>query len=151
MIDLEDYFDRWMDDAPEEHINNALVLLEKAGRLEGYLIGLGLNFPDNPKTGNGISGTLYGGYRPQDCGIGKPRSAHKIGMAVDRFDPRNEIDLFLYNDEKHHLDRGTLKESILYRYGIFIEHPSATTGWSHWSTKQFGSYIDGKTPRWFFP
>lgn len=124
MIDIEAYFGRWMGDAPEEHINNALKLLERVIRLQSFMVGQGVIFRTNPKTGTYISGELYGGYRPQDCGIGAPQSAHKLGMAVDLYDPINEIDLYLYNNQE-----------LLDRYDIYIEHPSATQGWSHWSIK----------------
>lgn len=81
----------------------------------------GVVFPDNPKTGTGVSGEVYGGIRPQDCPIGAPHSNHKQGRAVDRFDPGDLIDNWCVA----HQDR-------LLFHGIYIEHPSKTPGWSHW-------------------
>lgn len=124
MIDLESYFGPWLDDAPEEHIEHALVLLERVAKLMGYMIGQGVIFRHNPKTGTYISGTTLGGYRPADCGTGAPNSAHKTGQAADIYDPLGDIDLHLYNHQ-----------DLLDRYDIYIEHPDSTPGWSHWAIK----------------
>ena len=73
-------------------------------------------------TRNGISGDLYGGFRPQACPIGAPASAHKRAQAVDRYDPHGLIDGWCMV----HQDR-------LAWHGIWLEHPDATPGWSHWA------------------
>jgi len=82
---------------------------------------MGIRFPDNPKTKSGISGETFGGFRPQDCPIGAPTSRHKQGQAVDRYDPGDLIDAWCMA----HQDR-------LAAYGIWLESPTATPGWSHW-------------------
>lgn len=135
MIDLDAYFGEWMPFATAEHVANAMQLLERVTKLQGFMVGKGILFPTNPKTGTEISGSTYGGFRPQDCGIGAPNSAHKQGLAVDLFDPKGEIDLYLYNNQL-----------LLDQYDIYIEHPDSTPGWSHWSIKKPGS---GK--RIFYP
>jgi hypothetical protein len=125
MIDLESYFGPWIAIAPEAHIENALRLLERVIRLQSVMAGAGVIFRINPKTGTYISGSTLGGYRPQDCGaVGSPKSAHKQGLAVDLYDPINEVDLYLYNHQ-----------DLLDRYDIYIEHPDSTPGWSHWSIR----------------
>lgn len=124
MITLQEYFGKWMKMSLPEHQANAVELLKSVETLMNTLRALGLTFPYNPKTRSLISGETLGGYRPADCGIGAPQSAHKLGMAVDLYDPQNVIDDFLMGHQ-----------TLLIEPGLYIEHPSATRGWSHWSTK----------------
>jgi hypothetical protein len=104
--------------------DNARKLLAACASLEVEMARGGVSFPDNPKTRNGISGQTFGGFRPQNCQQGAPNSSHKEALAVDRYDPRGEID----NWCMAHQDR-------LAVHGIYIEHPSATPGWSHWTIR----------------
>jgi len=106
-----------------ERQENAERLLAACCALEVEMARGGVKFPDNPKTHSGVSGSTYGGFRPQDCPIGAPHSNHKEGRAVDRYDPDRTIDLWCMA----HLDR-------LQVHGIWIEHPDATVGWSHWQS-----------------
>jgi hypothetical protein len=103
---------------------NAIELLTRCEALEEEMVADGVVFPDNPATGSGVSGKTFGGFRPQDCPQGAPTSAHKEGQAVDRYDPGNKIDAWLMD----HQDR-------LVHHDLYIEHPSATNGWSHWGTR----------------
>jgi hypothetical protein len=107
-----------------ERQQNAAKLLAACCALEVEMARGGVAFPDNPATKSGVSGVTFGGFRPQNCSQGAPNSSHKEGMAVDRYDPRGEID----NWCMAHLDR-------LAHHGIYIEHSSATPGWSHWTTR----------------
>jgi hypothetical protein len=93
---------------------NALMLLAEAD---------GVTFPVNPKTGSQISGQTFGGFRPQDCPQGAPNSNHKEGKGIDLYDPANEIDAWCLTN----LDK-------LEQCEIWIEHPSKTSGWSHWQS-----------------
>ncbi len=88
------------------------------------MVAAGVVFPDNPATKSGVSGQTFGGFRPQSCTQGASNSAHKEGQAVDRYDPGNKIDDWLMA----HPDS-------LVRHDLYIEHPSATAGWSHWGTR----------------
>jgi hypothetical protein len=126
MITLEQYFGRWMDhpDATDERVGNAKRLVVACELLGAMAAADGVAFPTNPATRSGVSGSKYGGFRPQDCTIGASKSAHKEGLAVDRFDPTGEIDEWCMNNQDK-----------LKMCGIYIEHPSATVGWSHWSIK----------------
>lgn len=130
MITVEEYFGPWKDhpDATEERRQNAILLLHACSALEYFARRDGIEFPDNPHTGSGVSGKTYGGFRPQDCPQGAPQSSHKEGLAVDRYDPEDLIDKWCMA----HSEAGGLLESC----GIYIEHPSATPGWSHWSTRR---------------
>lgn len=123
MITLSHYTGKWRD-SPDWTAGmeaNALRLLTSVNALEAEMARGGIRFPDNPRTRNGVSGELYGGFRPQACPIGAPASKHKQAQAVDRYDPHGYIDAWCFA----HLDR-------LAFHGIWIEAPDSTPGWSHW-------------------
>lgn len=90
--------------------------------------------PVNPKTGSLISGTKNGGFRPRDCPEGASNSSHKEGRGIDIYDPQNRIDDWI-NTFTH--DDGS--NSLLSKYGLYIEHPSATNGWCHMTDREPGS------------
>lgn len=123
MIALTDYLGRWSShpDATPERRANAGLLLECCAKLQAMAEADGVVFPENPMTESQISGSTYGGFRPQECPIGAPRSNHKEGRAVDLYDPKGEIDTWCLNNKPK-----------LAECGIYIEAPSKTTGWSHW-------------------
>lgn len=126
MITLAQYIGPWADspDFDASRKANAERLLAACAKLEAYAVKDGVEFPINPKTGSGVSGTQYGGFRPQSCGEGAPGSAHKMALAVDRFDPDGKIDKWCMRN----IER-------MAECGIYIEHPSATSTWSHWSIR----------------
>lgn len=134
MLTVEEYFGPWIshpDATPERHFN-AENLVNACNRLEEMARADGVEFPEHPRTSNklhwgdvsDISGETYGGFRPQSCPIGAPGSSHKDAEGVDRYDPYERIDSWcIRNQDK------------LRKCGIHIEHPSATPGWSHWTTR----------------
>lgn len=126
MITLNEYVGSHRDspDWTPTREQNATRLLAASAALEIEMMDDGVAFPINPVTKSGVGGITYGGFRPQDCPQGAPDSSHKEGQAVDRYDPRNEIDDWIMK----HLDR-------LEFHGLYIEHPSATKSWSHWTTR----------------
>jgi len=126
MITLDQYFGRWINhpDATPERKANAQKLLDACAALEFIAKDLGVKFYDNPATECCQSGDEYGGFRPQSCPIGAPHSAHKEGLAVDLFDPRNEIDAWCMANT-----------AALRGCGICIEHPDTTPNWSHWTIR----------------
>ena len=126
MITLNDYVGPHANspDWNEQRKSNAIKFLAKCSSLEEEMQKDGVVFPINPKTKTQISGSTFGGFRPQDCPQGAPNSSHKDGEGVDRFDPKEEID----NWCMAHVDR-------LKVHGIHIEHPSKTVGWSHWTDR----------------
>lgn len=109
----------------EQNIRN--ILLPRVNGLALVMEDDGVEFPIDIDTGSGISGSPLdqgggnGGWRPPDCPVGAPKSAHKWGLALDRFDPWGRIDAWCLK----HLE-------ILKSFGIHIEHPDKTIGWSHW-------------------
>jgi hypothetical protein len=103
--------------------SNAKELLEKVNKLEEIMKADGVEFPENPVTKSGISGSTFGGFRPQDCTIGAAKSTHKEGKGIDRFDPHGHIDDWCLGHQ-----------DFLRVIGIWLESPSATNGWSHWQS-----------------
>lgn len=126
MILLHEYFGRRLDhpDATPERFANAERLLSAVEKLELLAMADGVEFPDNPATGTGVSGQEFGGFRPQNCKVGASNSAHKEGLAVDLYDPANAIDAWCMDNQ-----------NLLVECGIYIEHPNHTPRWSHWSIK----------------
>ena len=125
MVTLEQYVGPHADspDWTDEREANAVELLEKVNALQAEMEADGVVFPVNPKTGSQISGTTFGGFRPQDCPQGAPDSNHKKGQGIDLYDPKERIDNWCVA----HQDR-------LKFHGICIEHPSKTGTWSHWQS-----------------
>jgi len=127
MITTEQYVGKWIA-SPDWTIDrqlNAKRLLDACAKLEALAEADGVEFPVNPATQSGVSGKTYGGFRPQNCTQGAPKSSHKEGLAVDRYDPKSEIDNWCL----HNFDK-------LEVCGIYIEHPNYTMGWSHWTIRK---------------
>jgi hypothetical protein len=102
---------------------SAETLLLAVNNLMAEAALMGVDFAVNPKTRSQISGSTFGGFRPQNCPIGAPNSNHKQGLAVDLFDPHGSIGRWCLANQ-----------AILVRCGIWLEHPSATPTWSHWQS-----------------
>jgi hypothetical protein len=127
MITLAQYFGphaTCADRTPQTDVN-ATVLL---GRVNALIAEMqqraGVVFLSNPATGTQISGQTLGGFRPLACTQGSLNSAHKQGQAVDLYDPYNQIDQWLLQNP-----------DALVHHDLYIEHPAATNGWSHWGTR----------------
>jgi len=129
MITLEQYFGKFIShpDATEEAKDNAKRLLAACAKLEVLAREQGVNFLVNPSTKSNVSGTQYGGFRPKNCLIGAAKSSHKEGLAVDRYDPDGKMDAWCLA----HSRAGEELEQC----GIYIEHPNATSSWSHWTIR----------------
>lgn len=136
-LTISDYFGKWRNhpDATAEVVANAEILIQRVNVLLDDAFRDGVNFHLNALTNSYVSGKEYGGFRPQSCPQGAPKSSHKQGKAVDIFDKNNDLDEWLL---KH--------QSLLERYGLYMEHPGATPRWCHLTTRAPGS---GK--RVFFP
>ena len=127
MISIKDYFGKYeghADITPARYAN-AQRLVAKVNTLMAAMMADGVKFPDNPSTKCQVAGTGNGGFRPQDCPVGAPGSAHKMGLAVDLYDPEGEIDNWLNNN----IEARGLYEDL----GLYFEALSSTIGWSHWS------------------
>lgn len=101
-----------------EHVLAASNLLAKVNAM---LVSLKWDFQEDPDTRTSISGEKGGhgggGFR-LGGESGAPFSKHKLGHAVDVYDPANMLD-------------GALTDELLEQFGLYREHPSATNGWSH--------------------
>ena len=131
MISIDQYFGAYTPqhkDVTPAVYANAQRLLTACNRMELIAIKDGVLFPANPFTHNGISGSGNGGFRPQDCEIGAPKSAHKEGLAVDRYDPFGLIDKWL--------NESPIAAKAIRDLDMYFEAQSATIGWSHWSLKR---------------
>jgi len=120
MITKEQYFGKFTH--TDEKKKSALIMLDRVNRLLHFMQSKGVKTEINPATGCEISGQTYGGFRPQDCPQGAPLSSHKQGMAVDIYDPKNEID-------------AAITDAILLGHDLYREAPEATHHWAHLSTR----------------
>ena len=129
MFTLRQYVGRHVGspDWNEERKANAKRLVKACAELMEIAEEAGVEFKINPATESLISGTLFGGFRPQSCPIGAPTSAHKEGLAVDLYDPNGKIDAWCVAN--------SAVGDALETCGIYLEHPSHTIGWSHWSIR----------------
>lgn len=106
---------------------NIDILLNKVNKLMQTAMVDGVTFQINPITKSQVAGEKNGGFREQCCTIGAPASAHKLGMAVDLYDPFNQIDIWLNTSPVAKVEYESL--------GLYFEAQEATNGWSHWSIK----------------
>lgn len=127
---MKDYIGKWekSPDWTPARQANAQKLLTACNALEAIAVKAGVKFPINPKTKSPVSGDVYGGFRPQSCTEGAPNSAHKEGMAVDRYDPDGSIDEWLVSSKDAQKAAKTL--------GLYFEASKYTPGWSHWGIRR---------------
>lgn len=126
-LHVEQYFGKWLahKDVTIHIIDNAKSLVAASNKLIEAMEMTGLTFTINPITQSLVGGETLGGFRPQDCPIGAPMSAHKQGLAVDIYDPDNRIDNWIIGHQ-----------ALLNQFGLYFEHPTATPRWSHWSIRK---------------
>lgn len=108
---------------------NAALTVELANGLLERAQAAGVSLDINPRTGTLVSS----GWRPPDINAGTPgaapRSKHLTGQAIDIYDPDGDLDEWCLRE----------KDAALATIGIWLEHPAATKGWSHWQTIPPGS------------
>jgi hypothetical protein len=136
-LSVDDYFAAYADhpDITQDRADNAEVLIGVVNAL------LERAYPEmgalalNPITGTLVGGEKNGGFRPQDCPIGAPLSAHKQAQAVDIYDPDGKLDKWCFEHQ-----------DVLIELGLYLEHPDAThstsqrglhkEGWCHLQTRK---------------
>jgi len=143
MISSEDYFTK---PRPREHETNAADLIRRRNALRAeWMVASGKDCPVDQDTGSEISGVERGdgdgGYRTPSSRTGAAVSSHRHGQGIDDYDPGDELDAWLDTFED-----GNGGNSMLEKHQLYREHPSATKGWCHLTTRAPGS---GK--RTFFP
>jgi hypothetical protein len=101
---------------------NSLLLEASRNGAYGYAVDI--------DTGTCISGSRGGagdgGFRLSDVVTGAAKSSHKEARAVDVYDPFNKLDEWL-------------TDAVLFNHGLYREHPDATLGWCHLTTRAPGS------------
>ena len=124
MITLDQYFGIYANhpDAGPGMWAAAETMLEKVNALLDEAEVNGYEPQINPHTGCQVAGETNGGFRPMDCPVGVPASAHKHARAVDVYDPGNDLDAWV-------------NDSILTTYGLYRENPSETPNWIHLSDR----------------
>lgn len=127
MITQEQYIGKWQADfaASAIHAVNAAELLRRVNALFDHLALSGVRPKTNPITGCAIGGETLGGFRPHECPIGSPSSAHKTGEAIDIYDPLNELDSYI-----------TKNPDLLVKFDLYREHPMSTNHWMHLSIRK---------------
>jgi hypothetical protein len=126
MITIGEYVGPWsgsVDWTPDKQ-REAKILLERVNNLLTEFETQGGILQVNRITKSQVSGETYGGFRPQTCPIGAPKSSHKLGMAVDVYDPANLLDLWI---DKH--------PNVLVEFDLYREHAGYTQHWCHLGTK----------------
>ena len=123
MITLQQYFGKKPHTKEQEQ--QARVLLGKVGLLCQYY---GVTPFTCPNTGSQISGVKNGagdgGFRLATSTTGAATSSHKDGMGVDVYDPDEILDKAISKNEQG-----------LIIHDLYREHPDATKGWVHLTTR----------------
>lgn len=121
-ITLADYFGHYANhpDATPEIREAAEKMLRQVDMLLNVMKADGCTLLWNPHTSNLVSGSGNGGFRPQDCPIGAPKSKHKTGHGVDIYDPYRELAKWCYA----HPDG-------LQTLGLCMENARWTPSWLH--------------------
>jgi hypothetical protein len=122
------------------HTESCVTLLFSVNNLlDEYEHATGYKVPVDPDTGSQISGSKGGagdgGFRLSTATTGRTGSSHKDAQGVDVFDAENWLDDWL---SKYDYDDGK-GNTKLEEYGLYREHPNATKGWCHLTTRAPGS------------
>ena len=130
MITIDEYVGKWSDseDWTDDTIAAATENLKHVNALLDNYAADGNELKINPATCSNVSGQTYGGFRPQSCTIGAPKSAHKTGEAVDIYDPDNDLDDYIDDNP-----------DVLVTYNLYREASDSTPHWVHLSTRKPGS------------
>lgn len=122
MISLKDYFMGRDVKYPLEMSptvrGNAAVLLNLVNGLLERFPGVLATHPNGTHVSSGWRPPSVNGATPGAA----PNSKHMTGQAIDIYDPDESLDNWLVSME----GQAALKE-----IGLWMEHPSATKGWSH--------------------
>jgi hypothetical protein len=124
-ITLADYFAGYKDHkgiTPEIRSRAAMLLTH----VNAFLLELcedgQCDYDINPITASMISGVKNGGWRPQECPEGAPKSSHKQGQGIDIYDADGDLD-------------NACTDVLLAKHGLYREHPAQTRTWMHLTTR----------------
>lgn len=142
MITREQYFGRKVEDpaCTPEMIWNADHLLLKVNPLLEEARAAGVyDWGIDPDTGTCISGSRGGsgdgGFRLPNTKTGTATSTHRTADGIDVYDPRNRLDVWISSFDTD----GGKRNSLLEKYGLYREAPSATDTWCHLQQRAPGS------------
>jgi len=107
-------------DATPEVIAAATAMLIPVNNLLDKMVADGCTMLVNSHTKCYVSGSGNGGFRPQDCPIGAPKSKHKTGHGVDIYDPYRELAKWCYAHPE-----------ALQALGLTMENARWTPSWLH--------------------
>lgn len=134
MILLSEYFGAKLlhPEATPEMQDNAESLLQKVNGLVAEAVAAGVFDEElDPDTGTTISGSRGGygdgGFRLSTSTTGGPKSAHRKAHAVDKYDPKDQLDAWLTGFDR---ENGATNAK-LEQHGLYREHPADTPGWCH--------------------
>lgn len=130
-ITLEQYMmgrdKKYPDELLPEYIENATRLLEKVNALLEEIVTEQVTITDTIVTFeiHPVNKSLVSsGWRPPQVNASTsgaaPKSKHMTCNAIDIYDPDGDLDDYLMDNT-----------SLLKKYGLSMEHPSATKGWCH--------------------
>lgn len=128
-ITLADYFMGRREEHPlalsPEIERNAFLTVGLANKLLTQAASYGVTVDLHPVNKSPVSS----GWRPPAVNANTPNAApnskHMTGQAIDIYDPDGDLDEWLMSGEG---------QSALAALGLWMEHPSATKGWSHLQT-----------------
>lgn len=140
MITVEQYFSK--PHTPEQRAAAYDLIRRRNALREEYYAATGRKPVIDPDTGTEIAGipvknggTGGGGFRlPFEDG--SENSSHKIldpvrGAGIDDYDPDDHFDNWLSTFDRD----GGAKNAMLAKHRLYREHPSATKGWVHLTTR----------------
>lgn len=143
MMTTEQYFRK--PHTPKQEADAQDLLNRRNALRAQWTMETGRTPPIDQDTDSEISGVERGdgdgGFRTPGSRTGAAGSSHRHAKGVDDYDPDNAFDTWLDTFED-----GKGGNSMLERHGLYREHPSATPGWCHLTTRAPGS---GK--RTFYP
>lgn len=121
-ITVEEYFAAYAGhpDITPERLANGEALIGKVDALLEAAALDGLVLAVNPYTDCLISGSGNGGFRPQACLIGAPKSTHKQGRGVDIYDPQRRLQAWCYRHPE-----------LMKELGLTMENGRWTPTWCH--------------------
>lgn len=127
---LGDQVERFPLEMTPEIERNALITVECINKLMAIARTAGVRFEIHPRTRTVLSSGLRLPSYNATVGTAAARSKHMRGQAGDLYDPEGEIDDWLMTEDG---------QKTLVDVGLWMEHPSATKGWSHVQTVPPGS------------
>lgn len=131
MITLDEYagpYRNHRDFNDIENLESACTLVNAVAEVM-VLAAAEVEFVQNPATHSFIAGNGNGGFRPQESRVGARASKHKLGQAVDIYDPHRQFARWCLRNQ-----------DILIAHRLHaMEDPRWTPSWVHLQTQPVAS------------